>query len=727
MGCDTAYRFGRSAFRTFREGLEKEWVLTNGIGGFANSTIIGASNRVFSGYLTASLHPPVDRMLILAKTQEEIEYKGEVHDLAAQEYPGQVREGQRYLNQFTLDILPTYTYQVGDIVIKKTIAMKHGENAATVCYEVIGGRERASFHVTPLFTYRPFGSVISSKEELAFERNLQQKEGKKGGLLTLIPPKDKSVMIEFFASDGEFYDRTLKPTSMATPNYLIDENEVFYMDQRTGFTGVDHMATPYDIRVFIEPFSVTKFYVNCTLTANLSDTLSIRDKAAYQGKTHADSFDGFEIAKEYKQRILSLMEQIPYPDPLAKRLAWAADAFIVHRESTGLKTILAGLPWFADWGRDTMIALQGLTMATGRLKDARDVLESFSRYVKNGMIPNVFPNSAADDPGYNTIDASLWYFYSVDKYLSYDTSKEGELFIKNTIYPCLTEIIEYYKKGTAYGIHMDEDGLIMGGSDLDQLTWMDVRVGEIVVTPRHGKPVEINALWYNALKVMEKLSMKFLPEKEREKQAEAYAELAKKVKKSFKKKFWNEEKECLYDVITVISERTKGKSKTEKEGKKHEIPDDRIRPNQIYAVSLPYTMLSKEKEKKIVQTVYEKLYTPYGLRSLDPQDTEYKKEYYGKLIKRDMAYHMGTAWGYLSGAFITAFCKVGEYSKETIERAKEMCKCFEDHMMDGCINGIAEIFDGDFTCTSRGCYTQAWSVGEVLRAYTEDVLAHENV
>lgn len=711
MDLNIGYRYGRNTFRTFTEGLEKEWLLTNGIGGFANSTIIGASNRIFSGYLIASLHPPVERMLVLAKTMESVVINGIEHDLAAQEYPGEFKEGFRYLNQFTLDILPNYVYQVNDIVISKTIAMKHGENAVSVCYEITGGKQESVLHITPLFTYRPFGdtaqiSDLNFKMELC--RNVYKDSGTK---LILTPPAENSIHIEFFASSGEFYDRKLKLTSMATPNYLIDENEVFRMDQRTGFTGVDHMATPYDVCVTVAPFEHKKMFVNCSLVSDDLNLCSVKT-------TNADGYDGFIVAANYRERINKLLDRLPYNDTLAKRLTIAADAFIVNRESTGLRTILAGFPWFADWGRDTMIALQGLTMVTGRLEDAKDVLESFSRYVKDGMIPNVFPNSAKDKPQYNTIDASLWYFYSVDKFLDYamkmnneNTMNDARVFIKEKIYPVLMEIIESYKTGTSYGIHMDTDGLIMGGSDYDQLTWMDVRVGNIVVTPRHGKPVEVNALWYNALKVMEKLTNEYKSEESDQKtinrmqeQLTEYTALSEKAKESFTEKFWNAEKKCLYDVIL-------GGTK-----------DTRVRPNQIYAVSLPYTMLSREQELAVVQTVYEKLYTPYGLRSLEADDSEYKPDYYGKLLKRDMAYHMGTAWAYLSGAFISAFCKVGDYSEETLIKAEEMCRCFGDHMEDGCINGIAEIFDGDFSCTGRGCYTQAWSVGEILRAYTEEIL-----
>ena len=337
-------------------------------------------------------------------------------------------------------------------------------------------------------------------------------------------------------------------------------------------------------------------------------------------------------------------------DTFARKLTWAADSFLAARNSTGLKTILAGFPWFTDWGRDTMIAFHGLTLCTGRLQDARDVLESFSLYVKNGLIPNVFPNKAGEEPMYNTMDASMWYFYAVDRYLVQDTSDEGKAFVKEKIFPYLKEIIEAYKSGTDFSIHMDRDGLVAGGSDLDQITWMDVRVGEWVVTPRHGKPVEINALWYNALKVMEHLCEIFHED------GSSYHKLSQLVKESFCEKFWNSDTGCLFDVVD------------ENDGK--------IRPNQLWAVSLPYTMLSKEQEKSIVNVCKKYLYTSYGMRSLSWADSEYQSVYIGECIKRDAAYHMGTVWAYPIGAYLTAYCKVNDYSKEAVLEVKKMCERF---------------------------------------------------
>lgn len=697
----TKYTLGRSEFRTLEEGLEKEWLLTNGIGGLANRTIVGGGNRMHGCYLTASLNPPADRWLVLANVWERVGIEGKEYDMAAQTYMGYKKEGQKYLNRFELDILPSYDYQVRDFTMKKTISMEYGKNTVVVCYEIENGMDETTLSITPLFDCRPYG-ITSEVAELSFQQKVE-------GQVLALYPENQEMEISFYASEGEYVDRSTFPTSMAVPTHVIEGNEFYIIDNRTGFLGVDNHYTPYDVKLVLAPMEKKKFYLTCTV-----EKLSKRD--------------GFEIAREYKSRMENIMKQTG-EDWFQQRLAWAADAFIVERkiclpedqkhkmkdcsadrvdEEEGtvyLKTILAGYPWFMDWGRDTMIALQGLTLPTKRFLDARQILESFSWFIKDGMLPNVFPNSSKDVPIYNTIDAALWYFYSVYKYLEYTGKEKDYKFIEEKIYSGLEEIIAYYKKGTNFGIHMDEDGLIAGGSDMDQLTWMDVRVGDWVVTPRHGKPVEINALWYNALCVMEKLAVKF------GRDPEEYKALQEKVKQSFVDKFWNEELQCLYDCIEILPD-----------GREHY--DGKIRPNQIWAVSLPFTMLDEEKNKKIVQTVYKHLYTPYGIRTLSPDDPEYKKEYIGKLIDRDGAYHMGTSWGYISGGFITAYCKVHNHSREAVIKAREMCMYFADHMKDGCLNGIAEIFDGDFSCTSRGCYTQAWSVAEVLRAYSEDVLPY---
>ncbi|WP_288221159.1 amylo-alpha-1,6-glucosidase [uncultured Clostridium sp.] len=663
---DRIYSYGRSFFKTIKEGNELNWVIGNGIGGFSNSTITGGSSILHHGYLVAALNPPVNRYLILTRTQEEIEISNRKYDLTSQSYINKSKNGHEYLERFTFDCIPEYRYRVEDVYIKKTISMDYGYNTVAICYEIENGIEESNFKITPVFNYRLAGEAIE-KSKLKFNQEI------KDNMLTLIPNENKNIKITLKTSEGDFYDRKLIPTNLATPNYLYEDNNYYQIENRTGFLGLDNHYTPYDINIKIKANENKRIYLICTIEDEISKT-------------------GFQIEEEYKKRTNDLVLRAGYNDNFANNLVKAADHFIVKRNSTGLKTILAGYPWFTDWGRDTMIAFEGLVLCTKRFDDAREILESFSRYVKGGLIPNLFPDTNTD-PLYNTVDASLWYFQAVYKYLKYTEREEDYKFIENKIYDKLVEIFKAYSTRTEFSIGMDTDGLIFAGSGLDQVTWMDVRVGEIVVTPRHGKPVEINALWYNALCIMEELRIKL------NKEDLKYRELSEKVKKAFNKKFWNNEKQCLYDVIDK--------------------KDDSIRPNQIWAVSLPFSILPKEKEKLVVSTVHKHLYSTYGLRSLSFMDENYKGKYIGELINRDLAYHMGTTWSFLIGPFITAYIKVNDFSETSIIRAKGMLSVFEDHLKDGCINGIAEIFDGDFSSTSRGCYTQAWGVAEVLRVFKE--------
>ena len=661
---DKTYNYGRSSFKTIDEGNELNWVIGNGIGGFSNGTVAGGSAILHHGYLVSALNPPVNRYLILTRTQEEITISNRNYDLTSQNYINTSKNGHNYLERFTFDSIPEYMYRVEDVHIKKTISMDYGYNTVAVCYEIENGMDNINFKIVPVFNYRLSGETIE-KSKLNFTEEIIDNK------LILTPKENKDIRIIFKTSEGELYDRRLIPSNISTPNYLYEENNYYNIENRTGFLGLDNHYTPYEINIVMKPMEIKRMYIICTIEKEINK-------------------DGFQIEKEYKDRVNNLVLKAGYKENFGNNLVKAADHFIVKRNSTGLKTILAGYPWFTDWGRDTMIAFEGLVLCTKRYEDAREILESFAKYIRNGLVPNLFPDENKE-PLYNTVDASLWYFQAVYKYLKYTGEEADYKFIEEKIYDKLVEIFKAYSTKTLFSIGMDEDGLIFAGSGYDQVTWMDVRVGDFVVTPRHGKPVEINSLWYNALCIMDELRTIY------KKEDLGYSRIAEKVKINFKNKFWNDEKNCLYDVIDK--------------------KDDKIRPNQIWAVSLPFPILPKEKEKLVVNTVYKHLYSTYGLRSLSFMDKDYKGKYMGKLIDRDLAYHMGTTWSFLIGPFIMSYLKVNDYNESSKARAKEMLKVFEDHMRDGCINGIAEIFDGDFPSTSRGCYTQAWGVGEVLRVY----------
>lgn len=683
--------FGKGYWKTFEQGIQREWVVTNGIGGYAGDSIIGAHTRKHHGLLIASLHPPVERFLMVSRVLEELWIGDRKYRLGtAQRLAHKLEQGQHYLQRFRYDGIPEYTYHVEDVQLKKTVAMEYGHNTTVIGYEIRVGSRPVTLLLTPCFNYREHGEG-SSIEQLLFDRESRKKGN--GVELCVVPKANPSVKIRCYCSDGQVGE---------VSGSCYDADLELQTEIDTGMSSADNNYMPYQLRLELAPFENRKI----TVTATIEEDYPM---------------DAFPVIEAVRKRQVQLVNQAQ--DAWNKRygkekdlsgslfadLVKAADAFITDRQSTGYRTILAGLPWFTDWGRDTMIAMQGLTLVTGRTEDAKGILRTFARYVKNGLVPNMFPDEGLE-PLYNTVDASLWYFHSVDQYLKYTDSEEEYAFVKAEIYPALKEILLAYQNGTDFSIYMDEDGLIHAGGGFDQVTWMDVRVGEWVVTPRHGKPVEINALWYNALKVMEELAKHYGEERE----AAACAELAEKVRRSFCRKFWNPDKQCLYDVVE--EEKIGSDSQT--------FSNSQIRPNQIYAAALPHIMLEKEQAKAVVDTVFSHLYATYGLRSLSPEEEEYKGIYAGKLHDRDAAYHQGTAWAFPLGAFFTAYGKVYGHSCETTAYLKELLEVFCDHLRDGCIGQIAEIFDGDEPHISRGCYGQAWSVGEILRAYAEEVLPY---
>ena len=384
-----------------------------------------------------------------------------------------------------------------------------------------------------------------------------------------------------------------------------------------------------------------------------------------------------------------LAETAGFSDPTARMLAKSAGQFISSRESTGADTILAGFPFFEDWGRDTMIAMAGCCISVRRYETAKSILRTFAAYEKDGLMPNLFPEGGKE-PMYNTVDAALLFINSVWLYVQ----KSGDQAFVGEMWPVMERIVEHYRKGTDFGIHMDADGLIMAGEGLDQVTWMDVRVGEILPTPRHGKPVEINAYWYNALRIMEQFSGSMSSA-----DGQDYVALAEQVKKSFSEQFWLEEEGYLKDVVSGTKS------------------DRQIRCNQIWAVSMPFTMLTREQEEKVVQTVWEKLYTPYGLRTLAPEDEEFHPYYGGEQLERDLAYHQGTVWVFPLGAYYLAYLKVHDNSKEAKETVRRRLEVMESALREGCVGQLPEIYDGENQTVSRGCFAQAWSVGEILRVY----------
>ena len=669
------YQYTQKDWTTFKEGIKREWAVTNGIGGYAGSSMIGAHSRTHQGYLIASLHAPIERYLVFSKINETVTVGTRTLSFETSQHRASGKtvytEGQKFLTSFIYDGSVHYTYETDNFSFEKHITLKRNANVCAVSYELTAGDSDCTFTLTPLFNYREH-SESSTPDTLRFETFTEDRT------FYLVPEKNKDIAIRFQTSEGTFSERETV--------YDIDMQLQIEVDLETD--GLDCHYCPVDLSIAVPANTTKKVSILCSIG-------DVNERPAPVSGTEA-----FSILEENARCHAELFEKAGYHDSFANQLVLASDQFLTYRESTKMMTVLAGLPWFTDWGRDTMIAFTGLTLCTKRFKEAEEILLTFARYIRHGIVPNMFPDDNMP-PLYNTVDASLWYFYAVYQYLHYNPAAEAEAFVKEQIFPHLKEIISAYEKGTDFSIYMEDDGLIHAGSGLDQITWMDVRVGDWVATPRHGKPVEINALWYNALRIMESLCEKF------DEDASAYRTRAEQVKESFNAKFWDSANQCLFDVVDGDE------------------PDDHIRPNQVYAVSLPFSLLPEEQEKAVVALVEKELFVGCGLRSLAPDHPDYHGIYCGALAKRDAAYHQGTAWGFLLGGFFSAYMKVNHHSSSAAANAVRMLEPVRKHLTDsGCIGSISEIFDGDAPHNPRGCYAQAWSVGEVLRCYCEDILPY---
>ena len=669
------YQYTQKDWTTFKEGIKREWAVTNGIGGYAGSSMIGAHSRTHQGYLIASLHAPIERYLVFSKINETATVGTSTVSFETSQHCASGKtvytEGQKFLTSFIYDGSVHYTYETDNFSFEKHITLKRNANVCAVAYELTAGDSDCTFTLTPLFNYREH-SESSTPDTLKFETFTEDRT------FYLVPEKNKDIAIRFQTSEGTFSERETV--------YDIDMQLQIEVDLETD--GLDCHYCPVDLSIAVPANTTKKVSILCSIG-------DVNERPAPVSATEA-----FSILEENARCHAELFEKAGYRDSFANQLVLASDQFLTYRESTKMMTVLAGLPWFTDWGRDTMIAFTGLTLCTKRFKEAEEILLTFARYIRHGIVPNMFPDDNMP-PLYNTVDASLWYFYAVYQYLHYNPAAEAEAFVKEQIFPHLKEIISAYEKGTDFSIYMEDDGLIHAGSGLDQITWMDVRVGDWVATPRHGKPVEINALWYNALRIMESLCEKF------DEDASAYRTRAEQVKESFNAKFWDSANQCLFDVVDGDE------------------PDDHIRPNQVYAVSLPFSLLPEEQEKAVVALVEKELFVGCGLRSLAPDHPDYHGIYCGALAKRDAAYHQGTAWGFLLGGFFSAYMKVNHHSSSAAANAVHMLEPVRKHLSDsGCIGSISEIFDGDAPHNPRGCYAQAWSVGEVLRCYCEDILPY---
>ena len=641
--------YGRQDWKTLERGLENCYLLTNGLGGFSSLTMTGAAARNDHSVFMACTKAPNHRVNMVHRIKEELGIGESKYVLSTQEFAdGTKEEGYRYLTEFSFETFPVWNYLISGVEMEKEIVMAQGSNQIALNYHLKNrGQEEAVLGVTPFFQFEPKGEDL--KEDKIFSRQAQK------------------------ITDGE-YDLFFETNGKVEGFQEKKETYFYRYDECDGRRENGTASAVYQIKKRVRPGEETDLTVIYSLESQIG----------------MDAKKLFDIIKEEQiHHQEKLIKTSGLKNKLAQILVCSADKFLANRESTDGLTILAGFPFFEDWGRDTMIALPGICISTGRFESVKSILRTFAFYEKDGLMPNLFPEGE-NEPLYNTVDAALLFINCV--WLYYE--KTQDIKFVEEMYPVMQRIISGYERGTNFNIHMEEDGLISAGAGLDQVTWMDVRVGEILPTPRHGKPVEINAYWYNALCIMQKFS-EVLKKNEEQK----YGELAQKVKESFAREFWMEEKHCLKDVISETK------------------ADTQIRCNQIWAVSMPFTMLDEEKERQIVDTVFERLYTPYGLRTLDPKDEEFHASYGGEMIKRDLAYHQGTVWTFPMGGYYLAYLKVNKDSREAKEIVAKQLEVLESAMREGCIGQLPEIYDGEIPVSSKGCFAQAWSVGEILRVY----------
>jgi predicted glycogen debranching enzyme len=663
--------FGREICGNLEIADKREWLVTNGIGGYASGTIANVLTRRYHGLLIAALNPPLGRTLLLAKLEEIIGCANKFYPLSSNRWAdGSVSpEGHKYIESFHLEgTMPVWRFAVADGILEKRIWMQRGSNTTYIRYHLHRANKPITIAIKALVNYRDYHHNTQANPWSRF--NIDTVEG--GVRVTAFP---EAAPLYLLVSNSVKQNGLV----VATPSHEWYYRFHLEMEQYRGLNDREDHLLAVTFHARIEPGR------SLTLIATTEENANL---------------DSDSVLESHRASELQLIQQTPSaadtPDWI-KQLVLAANQFIVDRPSADEpqgKSIIAGYHWFGDWGRDTMISLPGLTLATGRPEIARSILRTFSRYVDRGMLPNRFPDEG-DTPDYNTVDATLWYFEAVRAY--HDATDDDGLLAE--LFPVLAEIVDWHRRGTRYNIQLDaDDGLIYAGEPDSQLTWMDVKIDDWTVTPRAGKPIEISALWYNALQAMVQFARVL------GKSSQEYEELAGLTAKGFDR-FWNDELGYCYDVLDTPN----GGS------------DDSLRPNQIFPVSLPpmegkysYSpLLSSERQRRVVDVCGEALLTSYGLRSLAPDDPEYKGIYGGDRLQRDGSYHQGTVWGWLIGPFALAHLRV--YGDRAT--ARELLAPMSHHLLDAGVGSLSEVFDGDAPMRPRGCIAQAWTVAEVLRAW----------
>ena len=668
---------------SLEEGLQKEWIITNGIGGYAASTVLGANTRRYHGLLVAPLNPPAKRFLILSKLDESIEIARKKHELFTNVGKEYISQGYKYLESFTKEILPIFKYKVGDVIISKNICMVYGRNTVQVFYKVRNGKKKAKITLAPVMNFRDFHSMNTNHE---YNLNEQIDENK----VKIVVDEHIETPIYMKVSEGIYVE-----------HHNDTFRNMFYIEEeKRGFFPEENHAVCGRFEIEIEPEEEKEISFICSLDENIDEIDSkelINNEIIRQNELYNQSL---LIDNKNKNKTKKELEQ----DELKRVFMTAIDNFIVYRPTFGLHTVIAGYPWFLDWGRDTLIAFEGLFLKTKRYEQAREVLLTITRDIKYGLVPNGY-SEVDNSPLYNSVDSSLLLFEQVQKYIDYTEDYD---FIKKEIYPKLKKIIEHYSEGITFSnndIHLDEDGLIYSGNENTQNTWMDAKYENFIATPRFGKVVEINAMWYNALMIMSNLTKKCVKiGKKLEKKK--YEDMAEKCKESFEKEFYNSKRKCLYDYL--------GNSE--------------VRPNQLFALSLAYPVIDPTSEvaENIISTVEKKLLNSYGLKTLAKGEKNYVDIYEGDNFKRDMSYHQGPTWTWLLGLYYDSLINMKLAQKdsaktlelqEKIDKFKEKTyKTFKKEIYErGCIGSISELYDSKTPFIPRGAFAQAWSVAEIFR------------
>ncbi|NLC87968.1 MAG: glycogen debranching protein [Clostridiaceae bacterium] len=669
----------------FDEGLKKEWIITNGIGGFASSSIIGANTRRYHGLLVAPLTPPARRFLILSKVDESIELDDKKYDLYTNICKNYISEGYKHLVSFEKEYIPIYTYQVEDVIIKKYICMEYGKNTVTLFYQIYNKNHKAKLTLTPIINFRDFHAD-------SYNHNFEIKQEENNRKLKVIVDEESSFPIYMNVSEGKY----IKHDNDSFKNMFYIEEE------KRGFRAEENHAIIGRYEIDIEENETKEITFVASLEENIEQVEAkkiINKEIVRIGELVYNS----ELNENTKNKN---EEQQKEEIELIRNYIIASDNFVVYRPSFGLHTIIAGYPWFLDWGRDTLISFEGLLLKTKRYEIAKEVLQTMIRDVKFGLVPNGY--SGYDNrPLYNSVDSSLLLFEQIIKYIEYT---KDEKFIKDNFYELLKTIIESYEKGIDIdnnNIYLDEDNLIYSGTEQTQNTWMDAKIGNYVVTPRNGKAVEINSMWYNALKIMEELTIKF----DNKNNSLKYKRMADKCQQTFLEKFYNKKRKCLYDVIG----------------------DSKIRPNQLFSISLTYPILNPKSDiaQEMFETVTKKLLNNYGLKTLAKGEENYVEVYEGDSFRRDMSYHQGITWPWLLGLYYNGLknmlkVETNKTKRQAIQKkydtfVENVKTIFIKEFKEGkTVGGLSELYDSKKPFESKGTVNQAWSIAEVFRIILEN-------